>query len=449
MKRLHYVCSASLSLAFLAACSGSSGLAPATTSRVPSPQGRPENVTPNGGSTLYTFQGGGDGGSPYAGLTVVNGILYGATWDSTVKNNFGTVFELTKSGTKTVLYTFKGGSDAANPQASVVAGRDGSFFGTTVYGGGSATCTGGCGTVYQLLFDGSGYQEHVLYAFQGGSDGAGAVGTLTAKNGVLYGTTVDGGGSANCTAPSGFTGCGTVFALTPSGSGYTESIVYKFQGGTDGAGPRGKLLVRDGVIYGTTLQGGSGTACTGGCGTVFRLTPSGSGYTESILHNFKGGTKDGDAPRSAVIMVDGGKLIGTTTRGGKGGGPGSGTVYELSPSGSGYTERVLYFFQGNSSQDGAVPNDETGLTVDGSGNLYGSTIAGGSTACACGTIFKLAPSRSGYTESVLYSFRGSDGNDPRAAPAIDGKTLYGTTFSGAKKVKGCTGGCGVVYQVSP
>ncbi|MGA8533354.1 MAG: choice-of-anchor tandem repeat GloVer-containing protein [Candidatus Tumulicola sp.] len=452
MKHLSNLIGACLSTALLTACGGNGGVSPSSMSGMTAPVIRPAtNMRGAQESVIYTFQGGSDGGSPYAGLLVgANGDLYGATWDSTVKADYGTVFQLTPSGVKTVLYTFQGGTDAANPQGGVIAGTKGVLLGDTVYGGGATTCTGGCGTVYELTPNGSGYSERVLYAFQGGNDGAGPVGTLLAKNGTLYGTTVDGGGSLNCTGPSGFTGCGTAFKLTPSGSGYTETVIYTFQGGNDGAGPRGGLITKNNALYGTTQFGGKGTACTGGCGTVFRLTPSGSTYKERVLYSFNGGTSDGDAPRSALVAGKNGTLIGTTTRGGLGGGPGGGAVFELTPSGSKYTEHVLYFFLTNGSKDGAVPFDENGLYADASGDLFGTTIAGGTAACGCGTLFKLTPSGSGYIENILHSFSGSNGNDPRAAPVADKNgTLYGTTFSGAKKVKGCTSGCGVVYEASP
>lgn len=448
MNRLYAAMGAFLCTVILGGCGGNNVLSPSPSSSAGPLGGRePVRIAPANEGVLYTFQGKTDGGSPYGGLLAANdGDLYGTTWDGTAKNDYGTVFRLTPSGSKTLLYTFQGGTDAANPQAGVIAGKNGVLFGNTVYGGGSAACTGGCGTVYELTPNGSGYGERVLHAFQGGSDGAGAVGPLLLDGGSLYGATVDGGGSSNCTGPSGFTGCGTVYELSPSASGYTENVVYSFQGENDGSGPRGKLVAYNGAIYGTTYAGGNGTACTGGCGTVFKLKRSGSAYIESIVYNFQGGANDGSGPRSGLVVKHG-SLVGVT---GRGGGANAGTVFELTHSGSRYSEHVLYSFGANGKTDGAVPTDENGLYVDAAGDLYGTTIAGGNAACACGTIFKLTPAGSGYAESILYSFKGSDGNDPRAAPVADaGGTLYGTTFSGAKKVKGCTSGCGVVYSVSP
>jgi uncharacterized repeat protein (TIGR03803 family) len=408
-------------------------------------------------SPIYTFQGGSDGGSPYAGLLAgKNGTLfYGTTFEGGAKGDYGTAFELSSTGTKTILYTFQGAPDAANPQAGLTAGKNGVLFGDTDYGGDRTVCPktpsspGGCGTVYELSPSGSGYTERVIYSFQYGNDGAGPVGSiLVAKNGELYGTTVRGGGSSACAANGG--GCGTVFKLTPSGSRYAETVLYRFQGGSDGAGPRGTLIADSkGALYGTTFYGGNG-ACSDpsgftGCGTAFKLTPSGSSYSESLIYNFQGGVTDGLGPRSALLAGKDGALYGTTTRGGSGD---AGIVFSLARSGSSYVEHILYSFSG---PDGFAPADENGLYADNSGDLYGTTQSGGVSKCECGTVFELKPSGSGYAESVLHSFKGgSDGEDPRGSlVAGAGGTLYGTTFSGAKKIHGCTSGCGVVFEVSP
>lgn len=417
-------------------------------------------------SVVYTFRGGSDGGSPYAGLLFANNKFYGTTFDGGTgpSGGDGTVFTVSSSGTEKVLYSFQYGTDGAAPQAGVIAGEGGVLYGDTVYGGGATTCTIGCGTVFELAPKGSGYSERVLYAFQGGSDGAYPVGTLLRdKSGALYGTTVHGGSATVCAMASGAGGCGTVFKLTPSGSGYTEKVVYSFQGGSDGALPSDALIAdATGALYGTTQWGGGATACASpsgmaGCGTVFKLTPSGTGYTEKVLYRFKGGTNDGQTPRGALLAGKNGSLIGATTRGGPGGASGSGTIFELKRSGLRYTERVVYFFPNCSTcqhccEAGAVPEDEHGLYADKSGDLYGTTIAGGKAVCGsnpCGTVFRLTPSRTGYTETVLHKFQGGkDGADPRGSVVADESgTLYGTTFGGASSK--CTNGCGVVFKVSP
>lgn len=435
--------------ALVAACSGVGSPVGELTPLGAAPDLRPSTQE----SVIYTFLGGTDGGSPYAGLLArATGDFYGTTWTggSGPSGGYGTVFKMSSSGTESVLYSFQGGADAANPQAGLTAGKKGVLYGSTVYGGGAALCAGGCGAVFELTPSGSGYKERVLYAFQGGNDGAAPVAGILSESGALYGTTVEGGGATTCTAGVG--GCGVVFKLTPSGSGYTQTVLYSFKGGSDGAGPRGTLMADNaGALYGTTYYGGRGTCSDpsgfSGCGTAFKLTPSGTGYTESVLHSFQGGTKDGAYPRSALVAGKSGALYGATMRGGIGGGGGSGTVFKLMPKGAGYRERVLYFFQG--SPDGAVPVDENGLYSDSNGTLYGTTIAGGKASCGCGTVFRLAVSGSGYVEAILHSFKGgSDGADPRGRLAADSAgTLYGTTFGGAKRA--CSSGCGVVYKVSP
>jgi uncharacterized repeat protein (TIGR03803 family) len=381
--------------------------------------------------------------------------LYGTTYAGGT-TGAGTVFKVSPSGTESVVYTFQGGNDGESPQAGLVEGKNGDLYGDTDFGGSTSLCNGhGCGTVYELTPKGSGYAERVLYAFQRGSDGGGPVASLLIdKKGALYGTTVHGGGGTACT-PS-IIGCGTVFKLTPAGSGYTETILYSFQGGSDGAIPTDALIADSkGALYGTTSYGGGGACSSGslasGCGTAFKLTPSGSGYAETLLYSFKGGSDDGAAPRAALHAGKNGVLYGTTQQGGAKNGAGKGTVFELTPSGSGYTERVLYSFKGGT--DGADPDDGPGLYADANGALYSTTAAGGgASACkaGCGTVFKLTPTGSNYAETVIYSFqdRGGDGATPYGSVIADRTgALYGTTFSGANRK--CAKGCGVVFRVSP
>jgi uncharacterized repeat protein (TIGR03803 family) len=422
----------------------------------PTQSGTPHATPLAGHQILYTFQGGTDGAEPYAGLLAAGGEFYGTTFSGGTgpSGGAGTVFKVSPSGTESILYRFQGGFDAAHPQAGLIAGGGGVLYGASVYGGGATLCTGGCGTVYELTPSGSGYSERVLYAFQGGSDGASPFGLLIDKSGALYGTTALGGGSTACTTGSGVTGCGTVFKLTPSGSTYTETILHSFQAGSDGIGPRGTLIAdTHGALYGTTEYGGGVSACTSGsgnagCGTVFKLTPAGSGYTETVLYRFQGGTTDGWLPRSALLFgtgSDSGSLYGVTVHGGT---SGAGTVYKLTTKGFGYTESVIHSFNGT---DGYFPFDENGLyfgKCQSSRNarcLYGTTGFGGSAKCFCGTVFKLNLSGA---EKVLYSFKGgrrSDGSDPRGSLVADAAgTLYGTTFGG-----GLRQGYGIIFKVSP
>jgi len=280
--------------------------------------------------------------------------------------------------------------------------------------------------------------EDILYAFQGGDDGLGPVGRLIMDSaGDLYGITNGGGGGTGC--EGGF-GCGTIFKLAPDG---TESVKYAFAGGSDGAGPDGGLIA-DGVgdFYGTTSGGGNAND-----GTVFEFSAGGA---ESILYAFKGGTSDGIEPAGGLALDKKGNLYGTTVFGGNGtpcGSAGCGTVFKVTPGGS---ESVLHAFQGGS--DGAEPGG--GVIRDANGNLYGTTGGGGNTdnicpPIGCGTVFKIAPDG---TESVLYAFQaGNDGVAPAAGLVMDAAgNLYGTTGYGGNGVNCPNGpsGCGTVFKLA-
>ena len=268
--------------------------------------------------------------------------------------------------------------------------------------------------------------ETVLYSFQGGNDGSGPISDLVFdKKGNIYGDTTFGGSS----------GVGDVYMLTPSGSGYTESILYTFTGGSDGGYPfqLGKLhLDSSGNLYGTTSQGG-----TYGFGTVFELSPSVGGWSETVLYSFTGGS-DGGNPNGAVI-AKGPNLYGVTFGGGA---TGNGTVFELKHSKGIWKETVLYSFAGGT--DSAFP--EGGLVFDKAGNLYGTGTAGGT--LGYGTVFELAPTKSGWNEEVLYNFAGgSDGAYPYAPLIFDkAGNLYGTTQG---SWTGGAPGYGSVFELSP
>jgi uncharacterized repeat protein (TIGR03803 family) len=437
-------------VSMLAGCNGGSLQVSPPLSDGPS---SPANHISSGYKVLYSFHGGADGFDPFANLIFANGQLYGTTFagGSGPSGGDGTVFKISPLGGKSIVYNFQGGADGQGPEAGLTAGSGGVLYGATVYGGGATTCSAGCGTVYELVPSGSGYTEKVLYAFQGGSDGSAPVGNLVVdQSGALYGTTVEGGGSSLCENNYSGIGCGTVFKLTPLGSGYTETILYAFHAGSDGIGPRGTLVRHaDGVLYGTTEFGGGASACSSpsgnaGCGTVFTLIPSGSGYSENILYRFQGGSSDGSFPRSALLVRGGGVLVGTTL---KGGANGHGAIYELTPSGSGYSESILFAFDG---ADGAAPDDVNGLYAR-HDNLFGTT-AGGGVHYSGGTVFKLTASGSRYTETVLHKFKGDrrhDGADPAASLTADSDgTLFGTTPLGGIRNKG-QGGYGTIFKISP
>ena len=384
--------------------------------------------------------------------------------------------------TESVLYDFcsQGGvycTDGIKPFAGLIEDASGNLYGTTQGGGStnSAACnSGSCGygTVFKLTTSGSVFTKTVLYNFCSQAyctDGANpAAGVIEDASGNFYGTTVNGGTNLG----------GTVFRLTPSANGYTESVLYNFcsQGGgacTDGVNPQAGLIEdSSGNLYGTTWLGGTGVTLVNGgyaYGTVFMLAPSGSGYRYSVLYNFcpttsPGFCLDGAAPLGALIEDASGNLYGTTALGGAGthalecNGIGCGTVFKLSPNSSGYVETVLHSFcsqGGGNCTDGAYPYDAS-LIEDASGNFYGTTSAGGVNSCdtpGCGTVFKLTPNGNGsYTESVLHSFDYTDGTSPDAGLIEDASgNLYGTTSNGGAglswRCQGC--GSGTVFELSP
>jgi len=359
---------------------------------------------------IYSFKGGSDGMWPQAGLIAdTSGNLFSTThFGGGAKYctlGCGTVFEVTPAGEETILYAFKGGSDGYVPEAGLLADKKGDFYGTTVIGGAASE-----GTVFKLTAN----HEKQLVAFTG-SNGKFPLGGLVADNkGNLFGTTIEGG--SNCIG-----GCGIVFKLAPDG---TETVRYSFckrKNCADGEGPSAGLIAdTSGNLYGTTANGG--VNCTlqvpYGCGTVFKMTPAGK---ESVLYAFKGGS-DGANPVAGLIADEEGNLYGTTENGGAGN---AGTVFRISTNG---TEAVLHSFC-SLCQDGALPL--AGLIEDKVGNLYGTTVEGGS-GCGylgCGTIFRISPSG---TETVFHSFGGGYGGAfPYGGLTADGKgDLYGTTETG-------------------
>ncbi len=305
-------------------------------------------------TTLYTFKGGSDGCEPLGKLIAdAAGNLYGTTYGGGAHNE-GAVFKLTPGGEETVLYSFAGGSDGANPHAGLIADAAGNFYGTTNFGGGAAV-----GTVFKLAPNGT---ETVLHAFTGGRDGSYAYEDLIMdKRGALYGTANGGGQYAS----------GVIFKIAPNGK---FSVLYSFTGLADGGAPLGLFRDKQGVFYGATARGGI-PACD--CGVVFKLAPDG---TQTVLHSFTG--SDGSIPRGSLIMDKQGNLFGVTAGGG---GFGDGTVFQLSPDG---TETVLHSFAG--SPDGASPAASLILYMN---KLYGTTTAGGTgSACGangCGTVFEV------------------------------------------------------------
>jgi uncharacterized repeat protein (TIGR03803 family) len=398
-----------------------------------------EAVIPGGGSgsenSLYSFAGGNDPRLPFAGLIFDKaGNLYGTT-EFGGTDNQGTIFEITPnsngSWTESVLYNFTGGEDGGQPYGSLVFDSSGNLYGTTNFGG-STNCSLGCGTVFELTPGSGGWTESVLYTFTGGTDGREPYARLLLDaSGNLYGTTLLGGNVGSVCS----SGCGTVFKLTHGSSGWTESVLYAFEGGTDGASPYdGLAFDPTGNLYGSAYAGG-----TSSNGTIFKLTPGSSGWTESVIQAFAGGY-DGTHPYSDLIFDATGNLYGTAYQGGH---EGYGIVFQLQPSSNGrWKEKVLHGFANT-----PAGNPVAGLVMDTAGNLYGTTMLGAVTAaCAngCGALFKLTPSTGGgWSYKVVHDFgQGTDGYHPTGDLILDSTgNLYGTTQAGGAQ------GSGMVFQI--
>jgi uncharacterized repeat protein (TIGR03803 family) len=374
---------------------------------------------------LHAFTGPPDGAYPFAGLVLdANGNLYGTTMGIDINcpphtGGCGTVFKVSASGVEKNLYSFLGTPDGSNPQSVLVRDQKENLYGTT-YGGGDKACEGtGCGTVFKI--DPTG-KEIILHSFTG-TEGDGiypSVGLRRDKKGNLYGTTHYGGSSIGCE-----NGCGTVFKVDPTG---TETVVYRFTGiGGDGAYPFSRLI-GDGTgnLYGTTYQGGAYD-----CGTVFKLDPD---YTETVLYSFTGAHGDGALPEAGLVLDAEGNMYGTTYEGGA---HNYGTVFKLDTAGK---ETVLHSFNG---KDGEYPTD---LVRDKEGNLYGTAQYGGGIS-GFGTVFKVS---STGKETTLHTFKGPEGANPYAGLIQDGKgNFYGTTSEGGDL--SCRGsyGCGTVFKLIP
>jgi uncharacterized repeat protein (TIGR03803 family) len=401
--------------------------------------------------TLHKFDISTDGGQLAGGLILdQSGNLYG-TASSGGARTYGTVFELASQSNGgwaiKVLHTFTGFEDGGEPLSTLIFDEVGNLYGTAAVGGANSH-----GVVFKLApnQDGS-WTESVLYSFMGGADGAvPAAGLIFDQAGNLYGTTEVGGGSRNYSACNN-EGCGTVFKLAPNQDGsWTETVLHAFclqDGCDDGALPiyTGLIFDQTGNLYGTTGYGGNLSQCNGiGCGVVFQLTPNANGaWTENVLHRFSSiNSHGGFHPYDSLIFDQAGNLYGTTEEGDNLSlcyHFGCGVVFQLTPGTEGsWKEEVLHSFGG---RDGSIPY--ASLIFDHSGNLYGTTTAGG--ADRFGVVFKLAPnSNGGWDETVLHDFYDNPGAVPNAGVIFDGAgNLYGTT--------GGDGGntFGSVFEITP
>jgi uncharacterized repeat protein (TIGR03803 family) len=361
-------------------------------------------------TTLIDFNGS-NGSNPMVSLIQgADGNFYGTAAEGGA-NGHGTVFQLTSGGTLNTLYSFcslASCSDGSAPEGGLVQGTDGNFYGTTQIGG-----TYNYGSIFKITSTGT---LTTIHSFRY-ADGAYPQATLIqAPSGALYGTARQGGLVG---------GNGTVFKITPAG---VFTALHSFTG-TDGSYPSAGLVrAADGNLFGTTESGGSGTYCgTLGCGTVFKIAPTG---TLTTLHSFDG--TDGTGPVAALIETSSG-FYGTTNQGGDlacNGPNGCGTVFKISPSGALTT---LHRFQ---LTDGAFP--ASALTFGSDGNFYGTTQSGG--YIFYGTVFEITPAA---VLTMLQSFDNTDGSDLVGGllQASDG-TFYGTTFLGG------TSNDGTIFSLS-
>ncbi len=376
-------------------------------------------------TVLHNFTGGQDGSYPEAALTPDRaGNLYGTAAFGGL--GYGTVFKLTRRSQGwvfNVLYRFQG-SDGGDPMAPLIFGPDGALYGTTSTGGGGGRPYG---AVFSLrpppMFCAAvscPWTETMLYAFTGGVDSQAPEGHLIFDpSGNLYGTAfgyfvVDEGGLG------GYAN-GTVWELVHSGGSWTFNVLYGFPGPPDGANPNGGVIFdRAGNLYGTTVHGGSQR-----WGSVFELTPSGSGWSEQTLYSFPGNNQ-GTFPLAGLVADQAGNLYGATFI--------DGWVFELTPSGGGWNFSNIYQLPG-----GVGPQSD--LTIDAQGNLYGANPGTGNQT---GNIFKLSYSNGTWRYADLHDFSGGDGASPTGGVILDASgNLYGTTAEGGAF------GYGTVWMLTP
>lgn len=324
--------------------------------------------------------------------------------------------------TFSLLHTFTNGVDGATPYSTLVLDAAGNIYGTASAGGstgGSCTSTG-CGTVFKLTRHGSAWSFAPLYVFQGNKDASTPLAGVTiAPNGIVYGTTMAGGAS----------GDGTVYSLRPPAhasanalAGWIETVIYSFAGGEDGMYPMYGSLVFDpqGNLYGTTSEGGVPCSGSNTCGTMFELSLSGGSWTKSSSFNFTG-NNDGANPVSGLVLDSSGNLYGTTPFDSF-----NAVAYKLSPSQQGWIETPLYNFA-----YGVFPFGN--LLLDGTGVIYGTTLD---------NVYELSLSGGQWNYSTIYVFTGAHG--PWAGLVQDASgNLYGATCNDGSF------GVGSVYKLTP
>jgi uncharacterized repeat protein (TIGR03803 family) len=375
-------------------------------------------------TTLGSFDGT-DGANPYL-MTLMQGTdgnFHGTTVSGGDNGSncegdvgCGTIFLVTPAGAVVSIYSFCAQTncpDGDSPYGGLVQGTDGNFYGTTTAGGANCVAIGGCGTVFKLTplgcCEGILTTLHSFCAQTNCTDGASPyAGLVQGTDGNFYGTTA--GGSAN----------GTIFKITSAGA---LTTLHTFDS-TDGASPyAGLVQATNGILYGTTLSGGASANCSGGCGTVFKIT---TGGTFTMLHSLD--STDGANPESALVQATNGDLYGTTSQGGTNK---FGTIFKITPAGV-FTSLSSFCAQTH-CPDGALPY--AGLVQGTDGNLYGITWSDG--ADGVGTLFRITPAGAMTT---LSSFNVGNSNGG-LVQGTDGD-FYGTTFDGGLS------GNGAVFSLS-
>jgi len=389
-------------------------------------------------SVIHNFTDTPDGAQPDAGLTMDRaGNLYGTTplggfaGSQSCPAGCGTVYRLSRTSngwTITILHAFGGPrSDGADPFSRVIFGRDGALYGTTYSGG-----TGPRGTVFRLSPPAKSCGnvpcpwEESHYSFPADYlSGAGPIAEVAFDaQGDLYGTTDVGGPNYCRNVPNS---CGVLYKLTTPIQEWNQSVIWDFEESSGNSPYGGITFDASGNIFGVTTVGGSADL-----GTFYEMTESAGSWTHTVLYNFTG-QSDGAAPDGNLLEDAEGNLYGTAAAGGSGGG---GTVFEFSPSGSGWNFSVLHSFSGT---EGPV----AGLTMDANGNLYGTTLHDGS--FGYGNVFRLTKSNGYWNYVSLHDFSGgADGWASYSTVLIDAAgNLYGTAALG-----GAIGG-GVVWEITP
>ena len=366
---------------------------------------------------IYSFTGGQDGEGPESGLVRDNfGNMYGTT-ELRGSGGHGTVFKFRNTGSGWVLsplYEFAGGAAEGGFPLGVTVGPDGTLYGTTLYGG-NDFCDNGCGVVFHLkppltppksvL---SPWKEDFPHMFDGG---------YTPSSNVIFGPSGEMYGATDT----------TIYELVPTSGGWNLNTLYTFKNLPDGYMPTNVALDDAGDLYGTTARGGNSGCLPGnGCGTVFKLTHTETGWTKTILYTFQSGA-DGGLPWGPLVVGPTGRLYGTTTSYGVGGG---GTVFELVPSGGGWTFSTLCSFTGGGGPNGS-------LVPDGKGSYIATTHADG---VGDGTVFKFTPSDGGGSCSTVWTSMGEVGF-PGDNLVIDANgNIFGTSDGGRN---------GFIWEITP